>query len=195
MTVGIFLGAFGAILAGVFLLSAYEQGEGEPTVSNQIGDWFSTLTTSEETRLSQLEPETQAKVRELLSRLRDRGVIVYVGQTLRTPAQEAANVAAGKTSANLVYSWHELGRAVDLYPTVGGAPDYDGSNLENFRAMHAEAVAMGFRSLAFNEDGSKHLLVNSKGKKIWDGGHVEWRAPYASIAEAVASEGGRYGIA
>jgi hypothetical protein len=35
----------------------------------------------------------------------------------------------------------------------------------------------------------KHLITNSKGKKIWDGGHVEWRDPYDSIGSAVAAEG------
>ena len=189
MTPGMFLGAFVGIFAAVLLLSAYQDTEGDPTVLHSIGDWFVTLTSSEATRLSQLEPVTQDKVRELLSRLRDQGVIVWVGQTLRTSAQEAANIAAGKTSAGLVHSWHELGRAVDLYPTVGGAPDYAATNLEAFRAMHAEAESMGFRSLAFNSDGSKRLLTNSKGKKIWDGGHIEWRAPYESMAQAWAAEG------
>lgn len=195
MSPGIFLGAFTAIFVGVLLLSKYQEVEGEPRAIDSLGDWFVTLTSSEESRLAQLQPEVQDRVRELLSRCRELGVIVYVGQTLRTSAQEAANIAAGKTSANLVYSWHELGRAVDLYPTVGGAPDYDAVNLEQFRVLHGEAVMMGFRSLAFNPDGSKHLLTNSKGRKIWDGGHVEWREPYATIAEAVSAEGKDYGIA
>lgn len=185
-----FLGAFVGIFAAVLLLSAVQDTEGDPTVIHAIGDWFSTLTTSEETRLSQLESVTQAKVRELLSRMRDQGVVIWVGQTLRTSAQEAANIEAGKTAGGLIHSWHELARAVDLYPTLpSGSPDYNATNLDNYRAMHEQAVNLGFRSLAFNSDGSKRLLTNSKGKKIWDGGHIEWRAPYDSIAQAWEAEG------
>lgn len=192
----IFVGTVAAILVGLWLFSNYEESQGDAQLTDEIKDFFYVLTTSEETRLSQLEPTTQAKVRELLTRLRDEdGIIIYVGQTLRTAAAEKANVDAGKTAAGLVYSWHELGRAVDLYPTVDGAPDYNATDLEQFRTMHGMAVEMGFRSLAFNADGSKHLITNSKGKKIWDGGHIEWREPFATIAEAVATEGSNYGLA
>jgi hypothetical protein len=38
-------------------------------------------------------------------------------------------------------------------------------------------------------------LVVGDCKKIWDGGHLEWRGPYDTIAEAVEAEGAAYGIA
>jgi len=191
-----FIGAVAAILVGVWLLSDYEESEGDATVLNELKDFFYVLSTSEESRLQQLEPTTQEKVRLLLQRLRDEdGIVCYVGQTLRSPAQEKANVDAGKTSAGLKYSWHELGRAVDMYPTVNGKPDYEATDLDQFRTMAEKAEEIGFRSLAFNPDGTKRLITNSKGKKIWDGGHIEWRAPYDTIAQAVAAEGATYGIA
>jgi hypothetical protein len=159
-------------------------------VIDEIGDWLATLTTSEQTRLDQLEPGTRDMVQQLLLASQAAGAPLYVGQTRRTPAQEKKLKAAGKTSQSLTVSWHELGRAVDLYPlTSAGSPDYDGADLDGFRTFQGIAVSMGFRSLAFNDDGSKHLITNSKGKKIWDGGHVEWRDPYDSIGAAVASEG------
>lgn len=186
-----FLGALVALVLGVLLVA---NADDEGDLVDQLGDWISTLTTSEQERLDQLDPDTRAQVQQLLyDSQQEDNIRLHVGQTRRTPAQEKAAKAAGKTSGTLTVSWHELGRAVDLYPDDGnGAPDYhptEGPRLDAFRTFQARAVNMGFRSLAFNDDGSKHLITNSKGKKIWDGGHIEWRAPYSSIAEAVGAEG------
>lgn len=163
---------------------------------DEIGDAVVELTTSDEARLAQLEPGTQQVVRQLIADLAAAGVRVKVGQTLRTSAQEKAAIDAGR-SAVKSHSWHEIGRAVDLYPIdpATGSADLNGSNVELFRQMHDAAAALGLRGLAFNDDGSKRYIVNSAGKKIWDGGHLEWRQPYGSIAEAVSAEGAAYGIA
>jgi hypothetical protein len=124
------------------------------------------------------------------------GVGVYVGQTLRSSAQEKAAIDSGHTSGSLKVSWHQLGRAVDLYPLDdAGKPDRTGTNLDAIRAIAMTAEAIGFRQLGFNSDGSKHILHNADGAPIWDSGHVEWREPYATIAEAVAAEGERFGLA
>jgi hypothetical protein len=153
------------------------------------------LTSSEQDRIAALEPGTQAAVVQLVANLAARGVRVHVGQTLRTPAGEKAVIAAGR-SAVTTHSWHEIGRAADIYPLLDdGSIDWDAENLDNYRALAEEAVALGFRSLAFNADGSKHLITNSAGKKIWDGGHVEFHGPFATIADAVAAEGAAFGIA
>jgi hypothetical protein len=76
-----------------------------------------------------------------------------------------------------------------------GVADRDGKDVDKFRRMHQLAAARGWRGIAFNADGSKRLIANSKGKLVWDGGHLEWRAPYGSITEAVAAEGEAYGLA
>jgi len=154
------------------------------------------LTSSDETRLAQLQPDAEAAFRGLIAQLAADGLSVKVGQTLRTPAQEKAAIDSGH-SAVKTHSWHEIGRAADLYPIDPdtGSADLDGVRLDLFAQMHTTAVGLGFRSIAFNADGSKHLITNSAGKLIWDGGHLEWRAPYGSIAEAVAAEGAAYGIA
>jgi len=183
------LGAMVAIVIGVLLLAQEDGG-----VLDTIGDAFDMLTSTEEDRLARLEPGTQQMVRQLIAEALAAGIRLHIGQTLRTPAEEKAVIAGGK-SAVKTHSWHELGRAVDLYPDYAGRPDYDAVDLESYRRFHSIATTLGFRSLAFNDDGTKHLITNAQGKKIWDGGHVEWRSPYGSIAEAVAAEGSAYGIA
>lgn len=161
-----------------------------------IGDALVSLTSTDEQRLAKLQPDVEARARELIGQLAAQGLQVKVGQTLRTPAQEKAVIDAGK-SAVKTHSWHELGRAMDLYPIDPdtGSADLDGVRVDLFRQMHETAAALGWRGIAFNSDGSKRLITNSAGKKIWDGGHLEWRAPYGSIAEAVDAEGAAYGIA
>jgi hypothetical protein len=163
----------------------------DESVIDMVADFLALLTSSEVERMEQLEPETQSRLRDLILALGVKGIRVFVGQTHRTAAQEKANIAAGKTSANLTHSWHELRRAVDLYPydPDTNKPDLDGRRVDLFRAMHDEAKAIGFHGIAFNDDGSKKLLTNAKGKRIWDGGHLECRGPYATIAEAWAAEG------
>ena len=187
------------LLAGVgFAAWLLQQSEGDDMgLLDSIGDFLATLTTTEQTRVSQLQPEVQSEFQALLSDWAASGITVTVGQTLRTSAQEKALIEAGKTAASLNISWHQLGRAVDVYPVdpVTGSADRDGRNTDLFRRMHAIAASRGWRGIAFNTDGTKHYIRNSKGKLVWDGGHLEWRSPYGTIAEAVAAEGGQYGLA
>jgi hypothetical protein len=193
----------GEIFAGLGILGAgglvawylFLRHDDGGSVLDQLGDTVNMLTSSEQDRIAALEPGTQAAVVQLVANLAARGVRVHVGQTLRTPAGEKAVIAAGR-SAVTTHSWHEIGRAADIYPLLDdGSIDWDAENLDNYRALAEEAVALGFRSLAFNADGSKHLITNSAGKKIWDGGHVEFHGPFATIADAVAAEGAAFGIA
>ncbi len=175
------LGALTALVIGVYLIAQDDGG-----LADELGDALDMLTSTEAYRLSRLEPQTRAMVQQLIAdSWNEDGIRLTVGQTDRTPAQEKALVAGGKTAASLKVSWHELGRAVDLYPDNRDDP----GSLGAYQTFHARAVAMGFRSIAFNADGSKHLIKNSAGKMIWDGGHIEWREPYDTIAQAVQAEG------
>jgi len=187
------------LLAGVTIAAwLLRQSEGDDMgLLDSLGDWLSTLTTTEQTRVSQLQPDVQSEFSGLLSDWAASGIAVTVGRTLRTSAQEKALIEAGKTAANLKISWHQLGRAVDVYPIdpTTAVADTDGRNVDLFRRMHAIAASRGWRGIAFNSDGTKRYIRNSKGKLVWDGGHLEWRAPYGSIAEAVAAEGEAYGLA
>lgn len=155
-------------------------------VVDSVVDTFVVLTTSEETRLSQLEPETQAKVRELIQRLANKGIAVHVGQTLRTSAEEKAVIASGHSGVKS-NSWHESGRAVDLYPIDPDTlqPDMNGKRDDLFVSMQQEATDMGFHQIAYNGDWTRRYITNAQGKKIWDGGHVEWQGGYASATDAL----------
>ncbi len=158
-------------------------------VVNRAIDTFVVLTTSEETRLSKLEPETQAKVRELLARLQSQGLTVHVGQTFRTSAQEKLVIEQGRSGVK-TNSWHESGRAVDLYPIDPDTlqPDTEGRRVDLFRQMQQEAVSMGFGQYAFDTSTwEKHFITNAQGKKIWDGGHVHWTGGYASASDALGA--------
>lgn len=188
----VFWGLLTAIIAGLMVFPD-ETAE----TFHAIGDFVYDLTTSEQSRFNQLQPDVQAQLTSLIGALDEQGIRVRVGQTLRTKAQEQAQIDAGH-SAVKTHSWHELGRAVDLCPydpATGALAIGNDSDIEVFRTLHATAAANGWRGIAFNSDGSKMLITNSKGKKIWDGCHLEWRDPYGTIAEAVAVEGGAYGIA
>jgi len=177
-----------AVLGGLWWWS---EENGGANVIDLVGDLMYSLTTSEEDKIAALQQETQSKLRDLILALWDQDQLrVFVGQTKRTAAQEKANYEAGKTSAHLTHSWHELGRAVDLYPynPDTGEPDLKGKRVDLFRVMHNRAKAMGFHGIAFNDDGSQKIIVNANGKKIWDGGHLEDRGSYTTIAQAWAAE-------
>lgn len=164
---------------------------------DKLGDSINMLTSTDEARLSQLQPDAQAAFRNLLGVLEADGIRVKVGTTLRTAAAEKSAIETGHTSSTLKVSWHQLGRAADLYPydPATGAPDLDGKNTALFWRMHQLAADLGFRGIAFNADGTRRYITNAKGEKIWDGGHLEWRLPYGTIAEAVAAEGAAFGLA
>jgi hypothetical protein len=189
---------FGAAAVGGGLLAFWWLHRDEPgSLIDQVVDAVVELTSSDESRLEQLQPDTQDAVRQLIQQLANQGIRVKVGQTLRSSAAEKEAIASGHSSANLKVSWHQLGRAVDLYPINPdtGSADLDGVRDDLFHEMVATARAMGFRSLAYENDGvTRHYIQGTKGP-IWDGGHLEWRAPYSSIAEAVAAEGAAYGLA
>jgi len=160
------------------------------SAGDEIGDAIVELTTSDESRLSQMQPDAETATRQLIAQLAGQGMKVHVGQTFRTPAQEKSAIDSGHSGVK-THSWHELGRAVDLYPIDPdtGSPDLNGTRLDLFQQMHAVAESIGFHSIAFNADGTRHLITNNAGKKIWDGGHLEWRPPYGTIAEAWQAEG------
>lgn len=188
----IFLGLLTAVVVGIMIFP----DEATETL-NSLGDVLYNLTTSEQSRFDNLQPDVQTQLTSLILALDQQGIKVRVGQTLRTPSEEKAAIDSGH-SAVKTHSWHELGRAVDLYPqnpATGADAIGDASDIELYRTMHDVAASLGWRGIAFNDDGSKRLITNSKGRKIWDGGHLEWRAPYGTIAEAIATEGGQYGIA
>ncbi len=147
------------------------------------------MTSGEIFRLTQLIPEARERVQQLLDAMAALGHDVYVGQTLRTQAEQSAAQARGTTSVNQDRSWHQLGRAADLRKRLpDGSVDESTHDEEFFRALFDEAQKVGLRSLAFREDGSR-LLIHTTHGEVWDAGHVEYRDPFDTLAEAFAAEG------
>ncbi|HET7037173.1 MAG TPA: hypothetical protein VFI42_15920 [Thermomicrobiaceae bacterium] len=148
------------------------------------------MTTAELDRLALLHPEALWRVERVIQRMAARGFDVYVGRTLGTAADVAAAVAAGRAAKGMKVDWHMLRRAADLRQRKkDGGPNFDQSAASEpfWRALYEEATAMGLRSLAYHPDGTKFIIQTSKGP-IWDSGHVEYRAPHATLAAAVAAE-------
>jgi hypothetical protein len=147
------------------------------------------MTSGEIFRLTQLTSETRERVHQVIDAMATRGLDVYVGQTLRTQAQQHDAQARGTTSATQSRSWHQLGRAADLRKrNDDGTVDESTHDEAFFRALFEEAEKAGLRSLAFREDGSK-LLIHTTHGEVWDAGHVEYREPFATLAEAFSAEG------
>lgn len=65
-------------------------------------------------RLDSLDPVFRPLAIELLARLTEAGIPVCIVQTLRTPEEHAANLAAGRSWVN--HSKHLDGLAIDLCP-------------------------------------------------------------------------------
>lgn len=144
------------------------------------------MTDAETARLATLTPETRAAFFPLERSCADAGIVLFVGSCRRTRAQQAEAHASGHSSQPV--SWHELGRGMDLYPVVDGSPDLAGHHVDLFRKMHELAPACGLHGIAFNPDGTPRYINTPKGR-VWDGGHLEYRAPYVTLAEAVNAEG------
>lgn len=185
----IVLGMLAAVVIGVYLVRRDGQGD----LGDEVGDALVTLTSSDESRLQQLEPDTQANVRQLIQLLANgyqgadgtfTRMDIHVGQTLRTQAQEKQAIDSGH-SAIKTHSWHESGRAADLYPINPdtGRPDLDGVRDDLFFAMQSAAQSLGFQQLAYNADGSRRYINGTHGA-IWDGGHIEWHGPYSTATQA-----------
>lgn len=149
------------------------------------------LTPGELARLQRLTAETRELGWLVLEEMARRGFDAYVGSTARSAEETAKAVASGHSSADQKHSWHELRRAIDFRQRkAGGGPNFDqGPASEPFwRALYEVSTALGMRSLGYRPDGSKLIIQGSKGP-IWDSGHVEWRQPFRTLAEAFAAEG------
>lgn len=148
------------------------------------------LTPGELARLQRLTAETRERIWRVIDDMAARGFDVYVGSTARTAEEVAKAVAEGRASKGMTHDWHMLGRAADLRRRKpdGGVNFDQGPASEPFwRALYEVATAHGLRSLAYRPDGSKLIIHGARGD-IWDSGHVEYRHPFATLAEAVAAE-------
>jgi len=149
------------------------------------------LTPAELARMQRLTAETRERIWRVIDGMAERGYDVFVGSTARTVEEVSKAVAAGRASRGMSHDWHQLGRAADLRRRKAtGGPNFDQSPASEpfWRALYETATAQGLRSLAYRPDGSKLIIHGAKGD-IWDSGHVEYRHPYATLIEALATEG------
>lgn len=83
-------------------------------------------------KLDDLSPQFRPLAIELLARLTEAGIAVMIIDTLRTPAEHAANLAAGKSWVKR--SKHLDGDAIDICPYA--IYDADGPDKLNWSASH-----------------------------------------------------------
>lgn len=122
------------------------------------------MTERDRTKLALLLPHVREQVEALIRQCEAQGVSLAVGNTLRTAAKQAQNVAAGRAMTSR--SWHLLGRAADLYVRLpGGKLDVRATNRAAYELMHQEAKKLGFRVLGFKPFRNGTV----------DPYHVEWR--------------------
>jgi hypothetical protein len=51
--------------------------------------------------------------------------------------------------------------------------------------MQQAAVAMGFHQIAYDDSWNRVYHTNAQGKKIWDGGHIEWHGGFPNAQAAL----------
>jgi peptidoglycan L-alanyl-D-glutamate endopeptidase CwlK len=101
--------------------------------------------------LADLKLGVRAKVEKWVAACKERGVDVLVYCTLRTPEEQEALYAQGRTKPGRIVtkapawrSWHNTGRAVDAVPLVHGKPDWSYSAKEpHWQVFAEEARAAG----------------------------------------------------
>lgn len=149
------------------------------------------MTDSEKFRLSLLLPSVRARAEGIVQRMVERGFPEpYIGSTLRSMAEQEEAVRRGTTGRKQTLSWHLLKRAVDFrYRLADDKPDPTTNNENFFLALWEEALAVGCRSLGYVRDTAGHpVKYYINGGRVWDAGHVEYRAPFKSLVDAVAKE-------
>ena len=111
--------------------------------------------------VSALDPELQAKLARVMTRVRDEtGHDVQVAETLRSQARQDALFAQGRETPGPVVTWthnskHTQGRAVDLVLDNGTA------GLDAYSALQRIAGEEGLRTLGARDPGHLELPVTA----------------------------------
>lgn len=149
------------------------------------------MSPAEQARIEALEPATRAAYLAYRKDLDGRGIRECATVTTRAVANQLAKVKAG-LSANKI-GWHQLNRGIDreLFDAKANAWDNEAHRIDLYHIAARLAEVHGFRQIGFNPDGSKcfiETVKNGKKSKTWDPFHIEYRAPYATLAEAIEAE-------
>lgn len=116
-------------------------------------------------KLDDLSDRFRPKAIELLARLTEAGIAVMIVDTLRTPAEHAANLASGASKATR--SKHLDGDAIDICPYL--IFNQDGPDKLNWDTRHPVWKRIG-------EIGeSLGLTWGGRWKSPHDPGHFEWK--------------------
>ncbi|WP_430534480.1 M15 family metallopeptidase [Listeria rocourtiae] len=92
--------------------------------------------------IAKLANDTKAKATELFKYAEDNNIEVLIYETIRTKAQQEANVASG--ASQTMKSYHLVGQALDFVPTKGSATIWDGYERADIKKFIAKAKALGF---------------------------------------------------
>lgn len=101
--------------------------------------------------LNELLPVVRDAATRALSNCKTAGIDVLVTCTYRTPQEQAALYAQGRTApgkkvtnAKPGQSFHEYRVALDLYPLINGKPDFSGTHLDQWKKIATFFKAEGF---------------------------------------------------
>ncbi|WP_270998794.1 M15 family metallopeptidase [Listeria seeligeri] len=92
--------------------------------------------------IAKLATNTRKKAREWFDWCCENGIEILVYETIRTKAQQSANVANGKSQT--MRSYHIVGQAFDFVMTKGKTVDWSGYKTATAKKAIAKAKSLGF---------------------------------------------------
>ncbi|MBC2369387.1 M15 family peptidase [Listeria booriae] len=92
--------------------------------------------------IAKLANDTKAKATALFKYAEDNNIEVLIYETIRTKAQQEANVKSG--ASQTMKSYHLVGQALDFVPTKGASTIWDGYERADIKKFIAKAKALGF---------------------------------------------------
>ncbi|MBC1229828.1 M15 family peptidase [Listeria booriae] len=92
--------------------------------------------------IAKLANDTKAKATALFKYAEDNNIEVLIYETIRTKAQQEANVKSG--ASQTMKSYHLVGQALDFVPTKGAATIWDGYERADIKDFIKKAKSLGF---------------------------------------------------
>jgi len=134
------------------------------------------LQATEAARRDALTPDTRAAWDTLRQLAAERGIELYLGDTIRDDAAQRAAFESGASTIS-TRGWHHTGRALDfrVIDPANGQVDRAGKRVDLYREVARLAEGLGFRQIGFNLDGSVRKLKRADGSTFSDLGHLEYR--------------------
>lgn len=152
---------------------------GKVSLPIEVPELMTLLREHNETKLKDLHPEFQSKIRQLMAAARERGIEAVVKSGHRSPEEQNELYSLGRTEPGSVVtevkggdSWHNYGRSVDLI-----AVDKDGKRVFG---ESEERQLKELAQLASSIDPS--IVWGGSWKTMKDAYHFEWH-PDTTLAE------------